>query len=373
MSKQTILLLFGGALSSEHAVSILSAQSVYAALDLTRYAVHVVYINRAGQWRWIDPTQPSWTDQADAPELLLYPAGPGSQFCVKDDPSHSFQVDCVLPIMHGAEGEDGVIQGVLSLMRCAYVGADLVGSVLCMHKALTKQTLKQFNLPVVDWIEILPGQPAEVPTYDEVVAQLGTPFFVKPVSQGSSIGVSCVRDSAAYSEALETAGLAQSAVLVERAVVGREIECSVLGGASPRASLPGEFVTSHDFYSYVAKYHDGEQLVLKTPADLPADMISAVQSLALRAFAILRCRGLARVDFFLSEAGELWINEVNTLPGFTAMSLYPKNFEASGLSYAALLDQLIEIALADHRQDTQAHAYYLGCLANHVDTKESVS
>lgn len=373
MSKQTILLLFGGALSSEHEISILSAQSVYAALDLTRYVVQVVYINRLGQWRWIDPTQASWTDQTDAPALFLYPAGKASLFCVQGDPDRSFQVDCVLPIMHGAEGEDGVIQGVLSLMRCAYVGADLVGSVLCMHKALTKQMLKQSGLPVVDWIEVLPGEPAQVPTYEEVVAKLGTPFFIKPASQGSSIGVSCVRNMTDYRLALETAGVAYGPVLIERAMVGREIECSVLGGAHPQASLPGEFITPHDFYSYAAKYHDGDHLVLNTPADLPADLIAAVQSLSLRAFAVLRCRGLARVDFFLSEAGELWINEVNTLPGFTAMSLYPKNFEASGLSYAALLDQLIAIALADHRQDAQQQAHYLGCLANNLDTKESVS
>ncbi|HLD84810.1 MAG TPA: D-alanine--D-alanine ligase family protein [Coxiellaceae bacterium] len=322
----SLLILCGGQ-STEHAISLLSARNIIENLDAKKYCVSVVFISQTGEWQYYENKYDFLRAHVSKAKII--------------SPS-DITADCVFPVLHGTNGEDGVIQGLLELLQLPYVGADVLGSAIGMDKDIAKRLLRDADLLVVDWC--LATKQNNI-TYAEASQRLGEILFVKPNSLGSSVATHKVTDEKTFQAALADAFLFDEHVLIEKAIVGREIECSVLGNEHPRASLLGEIINHQSFYSYEAKYIDPAASEVKTPADLPEKIVKKIQTTAIAAFKALRCKGMARVDFFLSNEEKLYINEINTIPGFTNISMYPKNWAVSGLSYVALLDELITLAI----------------------------
>ncbi|HET9731554.1 MAG TPA: D-alanine--D-alanine ligase family protein [Acidimicrobiales bacterium] len=343
-----LVVLFGGR-SAEHEVSCESALQVLKAVDPSRYDVHAIGITRSGEW--VRPSRPVSELLAGGARAL-----PSPDECAGDDhvplpagltagPGHQV---VVFPLLHGPMGEDGTVQGMLELSGVPYVGAGVLASALCMDKAASKRMLEAEGLPVVRWLSARANE--ATPAFQEqAITDLGLPLFVKPANLGSSVGITKVSDRAAMAHAVDLALRYDERVVVEEAVVGREIEVAVLGDESPRASVAGEVQPSHDFYDFEDKYL-AAAAGLVIPAPLESDQHTAVRELAVRAYRALRVDGMARVDFFLTSDGRFLINELNTIPGFTPISMYPKLWEATGLSYAALIDELVELAVVRHRR-----------------------
>jgi D-alanine-D-alanine ligase len=330
-----LVVLFGGR-SAEHDVSCVTAASVLGAVDRDRYEVVAVGIDRDG--RWVRATE--------SPDRLD-PAGPEvDPFDVVRGPR-----TVVFPLLHGPLGEDGTVQGLLELAGVPYVGCGVLSSALAMDKAMAKEVLARAGVPQAGWLALRDDPHEGGATADRIERELGWPVFVKPANMGSSVGVSKVDDRLALGDALRLAFGFDEWIVVEEAIVGREVECAVLGDLDPDTSVMGEIVPSHEFYDYDDKY-SGEGAELHVPADLPADVALAARDLARQAFVALRCAGLARVDLFYEEAGRgLLVNEVNTIPGFTPYSMYPRLWGATGLPYAALIDRLVDLALSRHRRN----------------------
>lgn len=362
-ARPRVLLLFGGR-SGEHAISCATAGGVLRAIDADRYDVLAVGITPAGRWVSVDPDPDRWSitdgrlpEVADAPERILLPQSADERSVqVLDDgslPRSLGQVDVVFPLLHGPFGEDGTLQGMLELADLRYVGAGVLASAVGMDKQFMKLVLAGQGLPVGPYTVLRPGELERDP--DGVLARvepLGLPLFVKPARAGSSLGITRVTDLADLPAAVAEAQRHDPKVVIEAAIVGREIECAVLGSPGverPRASLPGEIVVTdakHDFYDFEAKYLAEADVELRCPADLPADVVEKVRDIAVRTFEAVDGEGLARVDVFVTEAGEVIVNEINTMPGFTPFSMYPRMWEASGLAYPELVDQLLRLALA---------------------------
>jgi D-alanine-D-alanine ligase len=356
--KLRIGVIFGGR-SGEHQVSLASARSVMAAIDHDKYEVAPLGITPAGHWlvsgdpmRALSaPSNGHSTDDA-APSRELVPGATG----------HAFPpLDLIFPVLHGPYGEDGTIQGLLELAGIPYVGSGVLASALGMDKLAAKDAFTAHGLPQVPYRAVKRGdwthQPAAV--LAELEAALPYPMFVKPANLGSSIGISKAHDRAELAAALDEAARYDRRLLVEQAVPqAREIECSVLGNDDPLASVPGEVVPSHEFYDYAAKYIDGDSALL-IPAPIPAETAARVRELAIKAFLAIDAAGLARVDFLLNGAtGEIWLNEINTMPGFTSISMYPKLWEASGIPYRELVDRLIDLALERHTDRARSQTTY---------------
>jgi D-alanine--D-alanine ligase len=338
-----LVVLFGGQ-SAEHDVSCTTAAHVLRAVDPTRYEIVPVGIARDGTWALAEAAA---TALAAGPAALpgrLDPRGATvTPTDVIGDPKHTV----VVPLLHGPMGEDGTVQGLLELANVPYVGAGVLGSALGMDKAMAKQIMTVSRIPQASYRafrehEVTPGLPAQL------AEELGLPLFVKPANMGSSVGVSKAKTVEAVRDAIDTALTYDEWVVVEEAIVGREIEVAVLGNLEPRASLPGEVVPGAEFYDYADKYlDDGSQTLV--PAPLTPTQRETVQAMALDVFKALRCEGLARVDFFFEEHGRGFLcNEVNTMPGFTPISMYPKMWIASGLSYSDLIDELVQLAIERH-------------------------
>jgi D-alanine-D-alanine ligase len=350
-----LVVLFGGQ-SAEHEVSCVSAYHVLRAVDPERYQVEAVGITREGQWVRNDDAvaalhqgkgalapPEAGADHLDVVGTAVEPL-PAVQPLATDD-----RPVVVLPILHGPLGEDGTVQGMLELAGVPYVGTGVLGSALCMDKLKAKDVLAAHGLPQVPW---LGRRDTELDGVAAAARDAGLryPMFVKPANLGSSVGVTRATDDAELEAACATAADYDEWIVVEQGVTAREIEVAVLGNAEPRASLPGEVRPSRDFYDYEDKYLEGAA-ELTIPADLPADVTERIRRLAVEAFTTLRCDGMARVDFFYEEAtGEVLINEVNTIPGFTPVSMYPKMWEATGLPYADLIDELVRLALDRHER-----------------------
>jgi len=337
--KRLRVALLAGGRSSEHEISLASARSVLAALDPDRYDVVGVEIGRDGRWQ-LEPgsLQQSVTSEASGGAAVPVPATDAT-------PAVLGAVDVVLPILHGPFGEDGTVQGLLELLDVAYVGAGVAASALAMDKDLFKKVMRDSGIPVARHHTIRLGDPVENP--------FGYPVFVKPARLGSSVGISKVRGESSLAEAVALARRHDEKVLVEEFVDGLEVEVGVLGNRVPPpiASLPGSIDTlGRDWYDFESKYDtDGMELVV--PPDLPEETIELVQRRAVDAFVASECEGLARVDFFVrSSDGEVIVNELNTMPGFTATSVYAKLFDASGIGYAELLDRLVDLALERHER-----------------------
>ena len=335
----SILVICGGQ-STEHDISLLSAKNVIERLDPKKYLVSVAKIMHDGRWFYFNSAK-EFFSQADAQLMQIIP-GKKNPFYANNN---AVLVDCVFPVLHGTNGEDGTIQGLFEILTIPYVGADCLGSAIGMDKEVLKRLLSEANLPVVDRC-LLRKSEMHLINYAEITKKLGAVVFIKPNSLGSAVGVKKATDEKTFHVAVQNAFQYDEFILVEKAINGREIECSVLGNSNPVCSKPGEIINHTEFYSYDAKYVDGAAATVKTPADLSPELIKVFQSLAIKAYQVLRTTGMARVDFFLSDSGEIIINEINTIPGFTNISMYPKNWEASGLSYVNLLDELIQLGLA---------------------------
>lgn len=359
MSKLRVGLLFGGR-SVEHEVSVASATSILRALDPARYDVTLVAVDHEGRWHAGSAALPPET-VVRSDEVML-PAIPGVSSLIPTPKSvergASLPLDVVFPIIHGTGGEDGSLQGLLELAGVPYVGAGVLGSALQMDKDVTKRLLAAAGLPVVPDRVVRAGDPP--PDAAEVVRALGLPLFVKPADLGSSVGVSKVKSAAELAPALAEAARYTRKILIEKGVSAREIEVAVLGGDRPEASVVGEIVPKREWYDYEAKYVD-EDTELLVPAPLPEAVAQRARALALDAFRVVEGEALARVDFFLDrDDGALYVNEVNSLPGFTEVSMFPRLWAASGVPYPALLDRLIELALERDRRRKALETTYRG-------------
>lgn len=352
MPARNLLVICGGR-SAEHEVALQSALNVVAAVDRQAFALGLVGIDKDGTWRQLPPDG-FVTDREDPARTALAPGGrvvtlgcrAGRGWLVPVAGGEPWPVDVAFPVLHGTYGEDGTVQGLLAMMNIPCVGCDQTSSANCMDKAITKQILRYAGIPVADGIIVTRG--GATVSAEQVGRELGWPAFVKPARMGSSVGVSKVKAAADLAAAIELAFRYDDKVLVERCMRGREIECAVLGNGTPRASVPGEVVPRHEFYSYEAKYLDEHGARLDAPANLPADVARRVQDMAVRAFLAMGCSGMARVDFFLMADGSLAVNELNTIPGFTRISMYPRLWQLTGLTYPQLVGELIRLADESH-------------------------
>lgn len=352
--KTRVAILFGGR-STEHQISLLSAQNVFESLDKNLYEPVLIGIDKNGQWHYHqdamqllhadDPDKVALSD-IQQPLLLSQNANSGSLYSTESKEILT-QVDVLFPVLHGTYGEDGSVQGFAKLAGLPCVGCGILGSAVGMDKDIMKHVLNSMNIPVANWATLRKGQ--ETVEYAYLSEQLGTTLFIKPANLGSSVGVSKVENAEQYEKALKLAFEFDPKVIVEEQIIGREIECAVLGNAAPRASIPGEVVAEGGFYSYENKYLNEKGAELHIPAQLDEDQVAAVQALSLETYIGLECRGMTRVDMFLTADNELIINEVNTIPGFTNISMYPKLWEISGLIQQDLITELIQLAIAEHK------------------------
>jgi D-alanine-D-alanine ligase len=315
--KLRVAVLYGGR-SSEHEISLRSAESIVAALDPAKYEVERILITPEGRW---EPR------------------------AISPDPAANPNIDVVFPVLHGTFGEDGTVQGLLELSGLAYVGAGVLASAVSMDKEVMKRLFTERGLPIAEYVALSRDQL----DLDDLCRRFELPVFVKPANLGSSVGISKARTREELKAALVVAARYDRKILVERNIAGREFECSVLGNRDPVAAVPCEILPSRDFYDYEDKYVLGKSKTV-LPADLTAEQTREVQRLAVECYRAVECEGMARVDFLMESAtGKFYLNEINTIPGFTAISMYPKMWEAAGVPYAQLLDRLIELALERHR------------------------
>lgn len=356
MARTRVAVICGGA-SAEHEVSLASARNIVAALDRDRFEVAVIGIDKAGVWHAADaddfvhnPDDPKRIAlKAEAGALAVVPGRESGQIIHADSGAAALEIDVAFPIVHGPTGEDGTLQGLLRAANIACVGAGVLGSAAAMDKDVTKRLLRDAGLAIAAFDVVTA---ADLPLdHAALSARLGTPLFVKPANLGSSVGVSRAAGADELAAAVEQALTFDHKVLIETAVTGREIECAVLGNADPQASTVGEVVVADGgFYAYDTKYVDDTARVV-IPAELDADTIAAVQRVALATYRALDCRGLARVDVFVTADGRVVVNEINTLPGFTRISMYPKLWAESGIAYPELVARLIELAVEQHAAD----------------------
>ncbi|MDR1971064.1 MAG: D-alanine--D-alanine ligase [Treponema sp.] len=360
--KINVGILFGGK-SAEHEVSLESARNVYEAIDREKYRPVLIGIDKSGRWLLQEDSQ-FLLDAGNLRDIRLNGGGNPVALVPKSGGILSSSqtggplpagaevpvLDVVFPILHGPFGEDGTVQGLLKLADIPFVGSGVLGSAAGMDKDVMKRLLRDSGLPVGKFLCV--GSRQEPPSYREAVELLGSPLFVKPANMGSSVGIAKVHDQGEYLPALKEAFRYDRKIIIEEFIKGRELECAVLGNGEPIASIPGEVIPRREFYSYDAKYLDEHGAALVIPAELPEPIRAQVQKLAVKTFKTLCCEGLARVDFFLREGAEpLLINEINTMPGFTRISMYPKLWEADGISYTELISRLIELAFSRFREE----------------------
>lgn len=344
MSKQNLAIIFGGK-STEHEISILSAKSILKHLDRSGFNLSVIKIDTSGHWWLMDEN--NLDDNSGVPVTLI-PGKPKTELISLKDGSLITTLDVAFPVLHGVFGEDGTIQGLFKMVDLAFVGCDVLAASSCMDKDVTKRLLRDSGINVAPYL-IATNQ--HIPSFEEVENELSTPVFIKPANLGSSVGVYKVSDKAEYDEKIKQALGYDHKVLIERLIIGKEVECSVLGNEEPKASLPGEIITNTDFYDFESKYVDSNASRTQIPASITEEQIDVVRKTAVKAYQTMSCQGLARVDFFVTTDGEVMINEINTLPGFTNISMYPKMWEASGIGYSELLSLLIELAITKHEKD----------------------
>jgi D-alanine-D-alanine ligase len=362
-------LIFGGR-SGEHEVSLMSAQGVMNAIDRKKYQVVPIGITKEGRWLASgDPMKALASgsfEESNPAALLAEPSQKGLMRLEHRRQERAIkavqvsEIDVAFPILHGPYGEDGTVQGLLELAGIPYVGAGVAASAVGMDKILFKDIMFAHDLPIVPYLAIKRKEWERSPdeTVARIEAEIGYDCFVKPANLGSSVGISKAHNQAQLRAALDEAGRYDRKLLVEQAVDAREIEVSVLGNDEPQASVPGEIVPSNEFYDYAAKYLDGESDLL-IPAPIPEEMAGRIRKIAVEAYLAIDCAGMARVDFLLDrQSSRVYLNEVNTLPGFTPISMYPKLWEASGVSYPELINRLIELALERHGDKSRSATSY---------------
>ncbi len=354
--KLRVAVLFGGK-SAEHEISLISARNIVEAMDQKKYDVVSIGIAKDGRWFFdegarllTERTTPQVKLQRESDSTAVMPGATRNPL-VRLSPRRALgSVDVVFPVLHGPFGEDGTVQGLLKMANVPFVGAGVLGSAIGMDKDVMKRLLRDAGVAVAKFLVFDRSSMNKI-SFAEIRRTLALPFFVKPANLGSSVGISKVSSREQFGGAIKEAFRFDTKILIEEYIRGREIECSVLGNENPIASLPGEIITRHDFYSYNAKYIDEKGAQLIIPAKLPRKLIQKIQETAIESFKVLCCEGMARVDFFLREEREIVVNEINTIPGFTKISMYPKLWEASGIAYSDLIDRLIQLALERFRRE----------------------
>jgi D-alanine-D-alanine ligase len=360
--------LFGGK-SAEHEISLQSAKNVYDALDRSKFDPVLIGIDKYGNW-FLNNDSHSVSLSPSSEPVAIVPESLGS-LLVYDSLSNTAappygevapplpfpKLDVVFPILHGPFGEDGTVQGLLKLAGVPFVGSGVLGSAVGMDKDVMKRLFRDAGIPIGKFLSYKSHEP--LPSFAEVTAILGSPVFVKPANMGSSVGIGKAHDEAEFSGAVRGAFCYDTKIVVEEFIQGREIECAVLGDENPIASIPGEVIPTHEFYSYEAKYLDTHGAALVIPAKLDKEKQQHIQEIAVKAFQTLCCEGLARLDFFLREDGKVMINEINTIPGFTKFSMYPKLWEASGIGYTELISRLIEMAIKRFEKEKNLKVSYV--------------
>lgn len=369
--KLKVGVIFGGR-SGEHEVSLVSANSIIRALNPEKYEVIPVGITRQGSWMvGVKPESMLEYTKTQAKGCLAFagcasgkaslncdPANKGLMLLDKPASDASIKLDVLFPIIHGTYGEDGTLQGMLELADLPYVGCGVLASAVGMDKTIAKRLFNDAGINVAPYHEVLRSTWREHPeqTMQEIETKLGYPCFVKPVNSGSSVGISKAKNRQALKEAMDFAAKYDRKILIEAHIDGREIEVSVLGNDKPIASIPGEIVPCNEFYDYAAKYVD-DKSELHIPAKLSAELTETIRNMAVKAYRALDCAGMARVDFFLERGtNRIIINEINTIPGFTSISMYPKLWEATGISYPELVDRLVELALERYHDKQESLA-----------------
>ncbi len=356
--KIRVAVLFGGR-SAEHEISLQSARNIIKALDKERYEVTLIAIDREGAWYLNEESEPLLN--AENPQLIalnkigdpvsLIPGHQSGVLIAQNSDRLLPAVDVIFPVLHGPYGEDGSIQGLAKLANVPCVGSDVLGSAIGMDKDVSKRLLRDAGIPVAGHIALRKSDLSQ-DILNEVEEKFGFPVYVKPANMGSSVGVVRVKHKQELLEAVEHAFQYDAKILIEEEIIGRELECSVLGNDDPSASAVGEIIGEESFYSYEKKYIDEDGVKLQIPADLDSAIVQKIQAISIAAFKALEVRGMARVDMFLDARGCVYVNEINTIPGFTEISMYPKLWQASGLSAAELINQLIDLALSEHQQQS---------------------
>lgn len=351
--KIKVALLFGGR-SAEHEVSLVSATSIYNNLDTKKFEITSIYINRMGNWRVVE-----------SPLLSPLNLKKGRFFSFLPWEKKTFHekvnADIYFPVLHGPYGEDGTIQGFFEMAGVPYAGASVLGSAVAMDKAISKAILEMKKLPVVKHLILLEEEwkKAKDRVLSKIKKEFPLPLFVKPANLGSSVGITKVKKHSQISTAIRAAFLYDRKILVEEGITGRELECSVLGNENPKASLPGELIPFREFYDYRDKYIEGKT-TFQMPAKLPSSIVKKIQQLSVEAYKAIDCSGMARVDFFLeNETNKIYISELNTIPGFTEISMYPKLWEVSGLPYPRLLEKLIQLGFERYKRKKRGEEKFM--------------
>jgi len=355
-SRLNVAVLYGGK-NTEHEISLISAKNIVNQIDQNKYQVHLIAINHLGQWFW----QPNFKFNQNLPcqftpdrlikinmDMSTNPFMSG----VGELPS----IDIVFPVLHGINGEDGTIQGLLRCLNLPFVGCDVLSSALCMDKVAMKQMMQSANIATAPWRVVLSNEIENIHV-ESVIKELGLPIFIKPANAGSSVGISKVTRATQLIPKLFEASQFDTKILLETMVHGREIECPIIGNQIAEAALPAEIITHSDyeFYCYTAKYIAVEGATLNYPAELDEHQRLAIQETAIQAYKAMHCEGMARVDCFLTVDDKVYVNEINTIPGFTPISLFPKCWQSSGLNQMALMTRLIDLALAKHSNRQNLH------------------
>lgn len=357
-SKLKVAIVFGGR-STEHQISLLSAQNVFKSLDRNKFEPVLIGIDKKGCWHYYEDAfdllnaedaQTISLSTTSHPILLSQNTNDKSIISASNNKSLT-NIDILFPVLHGTYGEDGSIQGLAKLANLPCVGCNILGSAIGMDKDIMKHILRSHGIKVAKWIT-LRAHHADY-NYDNITAELGTELFIKPANLGSSVGVSFTKNKNEFNAALESAFSFDPKVIIEEKITGREIECAVLGNEEPKVSLPGEVEPTTDFYSFESKYLDEKGAILHIPAILNKEQTHAVQAVALETYKALDCQGMARVDMFLTKDNEIIINEINTIPGFTNISMYPKLWEISGLAQKDLITKLIDLAIEANKSENK--------------------
>lgn len=329
--KLNIAIIFGGR-SAEHEVSLQSAKNVISALDKKKYNPILIFIDKSGRW---------FLNDKSGDNIALLPQSNG-EITNLSHPEIKQKIDVVFPVLHGPFGEDGTMQGLLKLANVPFVGAGVLGSAVGMDKDVMKRLLRDADIPIGKFLVF---KKIDKINFEDIVKKLGLPLFVKPANLGSSVGISKAKNKKEFTKAVAYAFKYDTKILIEEFIDGREIECSVLGNDNPISSVPGEIIPIADFYSYDAKYIDDKGARLDVPAKLSSTTRKKIQKMAIKTFQTLGCEGMGRVDFFLKKNDQIFVNEINTIPGFTAISMYPRLWAVSGLNYSKLIDKLIQLAI----------------------------
>lgn len=364
MTKLNLGIIFGGK-SAEHEISLISANNIITNADKNKYEIYPIGINKNGEFLLFSGND-YILDAQDAKKVRLnnngtpitFNFGENQEIIGISDKNLKIKLDVIFPVLHGTFGEDGTIQGLLEMANIPYIGTNVLGSAIGMDKEITKKILENSGIKTAKFLSFLSSEKEKI-NFQTIQNELKLPFFIKPANAGSSVGIHKIKDEEKFMEKINDAFQYGNKVIIEEAIMGEEIECSVLGNENPLTSLPGKVMPNHEFYSYEAKYLEENGAQFEIPAKLSESEIKNIQKIALKTYKLLGCEGMARVDGFLKANGEFILNEINTIPGFTTISMYPKLWEVSGISYSNLIDQLIQLAIERFNKENKIKTNFL--------------